>query len=109
MQKTKFQKFVYLLIKSIKPITTDSWRKRSILLISLLVGFYFTNSLISFLLDKSINTILLAISLVLVMEILIRSTLFTNLSKLSIIITAINNFRIGSTYALILEAFKLGS
>ena len=109
MQKTKFQKFVYLLIKSIKPITTDSWRKRSILLISLLVGFYFTNSLISFLLDKSINTILLAISLVLVMEILIRSTFFTNLSKLSIIITSINNFRIGSTYALILEAFKLGS
>ena len=109
MQKTKFQKFVYLLIKSIKPITTDSWRKRSILLISLLVGFYFTNSLISFLLDKSINTILLAISLVLVMEIFIRSTLFTNLPKLSISITAINNFRIGSTYALILEAFKLGS
>ena len=30
-------------------------------------------------------------------------------TKLSIIIIAINNFRIGSTYALILEAFKLGS
>jgi len=33
----------------------------------------------------------------------------SNFTKLSIIIISINNFRIGSTYALILEAFKLGS
>ena len=30
-------------------------------------------------------------------------------TKFTIIIFAINNFRIGSSYALILEAFKLGS
>ena len=109
MQKTKFRKLIDFLIVIIKPIITDSWRKRSILLLSLLVGFYFTNSLLSFLLDKSVNTILLAISIVLVSELAIRSNLFNNLSKLSIITIAINNFRIGSTYALILEAFKLGS
>ena len=109
MQKKKFKKLIDFLIVIIKPIITDSWRKRSILLLSLLVGFYFTNSLLSFLLDKSVNTILLAISIVLVSELAIRSNLFNNLSKLSIITIAINNFRIGSTYALILEAFKLGS
>ncbi len=79
------------------------------LVISLLFGYYFTNSLLSFLLDKSVNTILLAISILLIMELLIRSSLLYKLSKLSIIIIAINNFRIGATYALILEAFKLGS
>ncbi len=43
------------------------------------------------------------------MELTIRSLILTNSGKLSILFIAINNFRIGSTYSLILEAFKLGS
>ncbi len=109
MQKTKFNKFINLLVRSINPIISDSWSKRCIYLLSLLFGFYFTNSLISFLLDRSINTILLAIMILFIMELSIRSSLFSNFTKFSIIINTINNFRIGSTYALILEAFKLGS
>ena len=109
MQKTKFRKFVEKGIGAINPFIADSWSKRSVLLISLLLGFYFTNSILSFLLDKSINTILLAILILLIMEISIRTALLSNFTKLSIIIISINNFRIGSTYALILEAFKLGS
>ena len=106
MQRTKFIKFLNSLIKISNSIFSDSWSKRSILLLSLLFGYYFTNSLLSFLLDKSVNTILLAILMLLIMEFLIRSSL---LSKSSIIIFSLNNLRIGSTYALILEAFKLGS
>ena len=109
MQKTSFKKFIDSLVNLINPIIIDSWRKRSILLISLLLGFYVTNSFLSFLLDKSFNTILLAIILVLIMELLIRTTLLSKFSKFSIIIMSLNNLRIGSTYALILEAFKLGS
>tara|TARA_B100000579_G_scaffold176863_1_gene144091 strand:+ start:148 stop:477 length:330 start_codon:yes stop_codon:yes gene_type:complete len=109
MQKTKLSKYVDSLNRIINPIFAESWSKRSIYLISLLFGFYFTNSILSYLLDKSFNTILLAIIILLIMELTIRSSLLSNLSKLSIIINSINNFRIGSTYALILEAFKLGS
>ena len=109
MQRTKFRNFVDLLSRFINSIISDSWSKRSILLLSLLFGFYFTNSILSYLLDKSVNTIFLAITILLIMEVTIRSSLLTNLPKLSIIIISINNFRIGSTYALILEAFKLGS
>ena len=109
MQNTNFNKFVYLLLRSINPIISDSWSKRSLYLLSLLFGFYFTNSLISFLLDSSINKILIVIIILLIMELTIRSSLFSYFSKLSIIINIINNFRVGSTYALILEAFKLGS
>tara|TARA_Y100001968_G_C19238796_1_gene658334 strand:+ start:327 stop:656 length:330 start_codon:yes stop_codon:yes gene_type:complete len=109
MQKTKLRKLIDLLIKNINPIIADTWSKRSILMLSLLFGFYFTNSSLSFLLDKSINTIFLAITILVIMELIIRISLLPNLSKLSIIITSVNNFRIGSTYALILEAFKLGS
>ena len=106
MQKTKFTKLIDTLVKTINPFISDSWGKRSILLLSLLFGFYFTNSLLSFLLDKPVNTIFLAIIIVLIMELSIRSSL---ISRFSIVIVSINNFRIGSTYALILEAFKLGS
>tara|TARA_Y100001968_G_scaffold6463_1_gene5563 strand:- start:67 stop:396 length:330 start_codon:yes stop_codon:yes gene_type:complete len=109
MQKTNYRKLLDSIFLIFRSLISDSWSKRSILIISLLSGYYFTNSLLSFLLDKSINTIFLAIVLLLIMEMLIRSLLFSNLSKLSILILAVNNFRIGSTYALILEAFKLGS
>ena len=109
MQKTKFRKSIDSLIGIFIPFVSDSWSKRIILFLSLLFGFYFTNSIISFLLDKSVNTIVLGIIILLIMELTIRSLLFSYISKLSILILAINNFRIGSTYALILEAFKLGS
>ncbi len=109
MQKTRFRRFFDSLLLIINPLISDSWTKRSILILSLLFGFYFTNSLFSFLLDKSINTIYIAIFILLIMELSIRSLLFSNFSKISLIILSINNFRIGSTYALILEAFKLGS
>lgn len=106
MQKTKFRELLASLVIIINPIISDTWSKRSILLLSLLFGFYFTNSFLSFLLDKSVNTIFLAITILLIMELIIRSYL---ISKSSILVTLINNIRIGSTYALILEAYKLGS
>ena len=106
MQKTKFREFIDSLIFIINPIISDSWSKRSLLLLSLLFGFYFTNSLLSFLLDKSVNTIFLALIILLIMELVIRSYL---IPKLTIPVMIINNIRIGSTYALILEAYKLGS
>ena len=106
MQKTKFKEFIDSLVFIINPIISDTWSKRSLLLLSLLFGFYFTNSLLSFLLDKSVNTIFLALIILLIMELVIRSYL---IPKLTIPVMIINNIRIGSTYALILEAYKLGS
>ena len=109
MQKTRVRKLVDSIGKTISPIISYSWSKRSILILSLLFGFYLTNSMISFLLDKSVNTIFIAVILIVVMELSIRSSLISNSSKFLLIIRSINNFRIGSTYALILEAYKLGS
>ena len=106
MQKTKFREFIDSLIFIINPLISDTWSKRSLLLLSLLFGFYFTNSFLSFLLDKSVNTIFLAIIILLIMELVIRLYL---IPKLTIPVMIINNIRIGSTYALILEAYKLGS
>jgi len=109
MQKTNFKKFIEKLIGIINPIIADSWGKRSFLFISLFFGFYFTNTLLAYLLDKPINTIYLSLTIIIIMEMAIRISLLSNFRKLSVLIHSINNFRIGSTYALILEAFKLGS
>ena len=109
MQKTRFKELLESILLIVNSFISDSWTKRSVLILSILSGFYFTNSLISYLLDKSINTIFLAISILVIMEVIIRSLLFAKLFKTSLFILSINNFRIGSTYALILEAFKLGS
>ena len=109
MQKTKFRKLIDFIFRFLNPLISDSWSKRSVLLLSLLFGYYFTNSILSYLLDKSVNTILLAILILIIMELFIRSSLLSKYNKLSVIIISINNFRIGSTYALLLEAFKLGS
>tara|TARA_Y100001968_G_scaffold111415_1_gene100896 strand:- start:166 stop:495 length:330 start_codon:yes stop_codon:yes gene_type:complete len=109
MQKTKFRKLIYSIFTFINPLISDSWTNRSVLLLSLLFGYYFTNSILSFLLDKSVNTILLAILILIIMELFIRASTLSKYRKFSIIVISINNFRIGSTYALVLEAFKLGS
>ena len=108
MQKTRLNKYTDSILIYLSPLIKDTWRKRSILLISLLAGFYLTNSLISYFLDIPINTIFLAMIIVVVMEFSIRVMLFSN-KRLTIFKLVINNLRIGSTYALILEAFKLGS
>tara|TARA_Y100001968_G_C19314636_1_gene695974 strand:- start:303 stop:632 length:330 start_codon:yes stop_codon:yes gene_type:complete len=109
MQKTKLRVFLDKCLLLFKPLISDSWSKRSLLILSLLSGFYFTNSLISYLLDKSVNTLFLAIIILALMELFVRTYLLSGFAKLSVLLLSINNFRIGSTYALILEAFKLGS
>ena len=108
MQKTRLNKYTDSILIYLSPLIKDTWSKRSILIISLLAGYYLTNSFISYLLDIPINTIFLAVIIVLIMEFAIRVMLFSN-KKLTIFKLIINNLRIGSTYALLLEAFKLGS
>ena len=108
MQKTRLNKYTDSIFSSLSLLLNNTWRKRSILLISLLAGFYLTNSFISFFLDIPINTIFLSVVIVVVMELAIRVMFISN-NKLKNFKLIINNFRIGSTYALILEAFKLGS
>ena len=108
MQKTRLNKYTDSILIYLSPLIKDTWRKRSILLISLLAGFYLTNSFISYFLDIPINTTLLSVIIVLAMELAIRVMLLSN-KNLTIFKLVINNLRIGSTYALILEAFKLGS
>ncbi|KGG12437.1 MULTISPECIES: DUF565 domain-containing protein [Prochlorococcus] len=84
------------------------WKIRALSLLSLLIGFYIASSLAPYYLQESGQRIFVVAILVLFIEILIR--LKSRFSKSSsIFLISLDNFRIGITYAIVLEAFKLGS
>ena len=110
LQDTKINKINRAIIDQLSITFSGPWKTRSIGLISLLLGFYFSSSLISYLIDENKNRLLVLIILLFIIEFLIRFR-----SKLFLINDYryhwifIDNVRIGTTYAIVLEAFKLGS
>ena len=111
MQKTKFSITTKNLLWPMRHYFIGSWRSKSLILLSLLSGFYITNNSISFFIENSINSVFIVLLIVLVMELSIRlrHNNRKNNNINTFILLFIDNLRIGSTYALILEAFKLGS
>ena len=109
MQHTELRKLTQLISSYFKPYFSSSWKVKSTVILSLLSGFYFTNSIISYFLQEKQNAFLVIILVVIIMEIAVRITAVNknNILKHSSLI--INNFRLGGTYGLVLEAFKLGS
>ena len=109
MQSTRFNKAIYSLRTFLFDSFQGSWRRKSIIILSLLAGFYFTNNLITYFVYRQINSVFIVISILLMMELVVRIGSYLDNLKSNILIFSINNIRIGSTYALVLEAFKLGS
>ena len=109
MQNTKFNLF----IKSFKQLLFSSvngtWRYKSTVILSLLSGFYLTNNLVSYSLDKNYNSLLIVILLVACYEIVIRAKYLKDKFRNNIYFIILDNLRIGITFSLVLEAFKLGS
>ena len=86
-----------------------SWRRRSIGLISLLSGFYIGSNVTVYFLEKTGKRPLVVLVMVLVIELLIRSRTRVKAIPWPLPWLAIDNIRIGTVYAVVLEAFKLGS
>ena len=108
-QTTNYSKLQAKLIAFLSTSLVGPWKTRSFGLLSLLIGFYFGSNLTVFFFERTGNRLLIVISMVFIIEILIRirSKLLTQ-SK-NYILVFIDNLRIGSVYAVVLEAFKLGS
>ncbi len=86
----------------------STWRSKSLGLISLLFGYYLSTSLGSYYLNILGGRIFTATLFALIIEFLVRLRP-QKLNKVSDLWIVIDNFRIGVSYGLILEAFKLGS
>ena len=108
MQKTNFSRITYQLNKLFFGFLSDTWKSKSISLISVLTGYFlFANFLTKFI-SEGKNELIMVPIIILFIEIIIgvkpsSSSKFYNLWSL------FDKLRIGAFYAIILEAFKLGS
>ena len=108
MQKTNFSRITYQLNNLLFGFLSDTWRTKSIGLISVLIGYFlFANFVTKFISEGKHELIMVPIIMFLI-EIIIRIKPSSS-SKFYYIWTVFDKLRIGAVYAIILEAFKLGS
>jgi len=108
MQKTKFLRISSQLNNLLFGFLSDSWRSKSIGLISVLTGYFlFANFLTKFISEGKNELIMVPIIIVFI-EIIIRIKPSSS-SRFYDLWSVIDKLRIGAIYAVILEAYKLGS
>ncbi len=109
IQNTSYNNFIKDIFASVSQVFSGPWRYRSIALLSLLIGYYFSSTTSSYFLVESRHRITVVFFLFLILEFTVRSRklLINTVNKYTLII--IDNLRIGFFYAIVLEAFKLGS
>ena len=108
MQKTNFLRISSQLNNLLFGFLSDSWRSKSIGLISVLTGYFlFANFLTKFI-SEGKNELIMVPIIILFIEIIIRIKPSPS-SRFYDLWSVIDKLRIGAIYAVILEAFKLGS
>ena len=108
MQKTNFLRISSQLNNLLFGFLSDSWRSKSIGLISVLTGYFlFANFLTKFISEGKNELIMVPIIIVFI-EIIIRIKPPSS-SRFYDLWSVIDKLRIGAICAVILEAFKLGS
>ena len=108
MQKTNFSKITYQLNNLLFGFLSNTWRSKSIGLISVLSGYFlFANFLTKFI-SEGKNELIMVPIIICIIEIIIRIKPSSS-SKIYYLWSVVDKLRIGAIYAIILEAFKLGS
>ena len=108
MQKTNFSRITYQLNNLLFGFLSDTWRTKSSGLISVLTGYFlFANFLTKFI-SEGKNELIMVPIIILFIEIVIRIKP-TSSSRFYDLWSVVDKLRIGAIYAVILEAFKLGS
>ena len=108
MQKTKFSSITYQINNFLFGFLSDTWRSKSIGLISVLTGYFLFANFATKFISEGKNELIMVPIIIFVIEIIIRVKPATS-SKFYYLWTVIDKLRIGAIYAVILEAFKLGS
>ena len=108
MQKTNFSRIIYLLNNLLFGFLSDTWRSKSISLISVLTGYFLFANFITKFISEGKNELVMVPIIIFIIEIIIRIKPSTN-SKSFDLWSVVDKLRIGAVYAIILEAFKLGS
>ncbi len=108
MQKTNFLRIVDQINNLFFGFLSSTWKSKSINLLSVLIGYFlFANFLTKFI-SEGRNELIMAPIIILFFEFIIRFRPSTN-GKIFDLWSIFDKIRIGASYAVILEAFKLGS
>ena len=108
MQNTNFSKIYDQFNNLIFGFLSSSWKSKSINLISVLVGYFLFANFITKFIAEGKNELIMVPIIILIIELIIRSRP-SNKSGFFNLWSIFDKIRIGATYAVILEAFKLGS
>ena len=108
MQKTRFTFFYESLNLLFLGFLKSSWKVKSLNLLSILFGYFLFANFITKFISEGRNELVMIPLIILIVEIIIRNKP-SNKSNIYFLWSIIDKVRIGGIYALILEAFKLGS
>ena len=108
MQKTRFTVFFDSLNLVFLGFLKSSWRDKSLNLLSILLGYFLFANFITKFISEGKNELLMIPVIIILFEIIIRMKPPRN-SNIYLVWMFLDKIRIGAVYALILEAFKLGS
>ena len=108
MQKTNFSRITHEVNNLLFGFLSNTWRSKSIALISVLTGYFlFANFLTKFI-SEGKNELIMVPIIIIFLEFIIRIKPSSK-SKFFYLWSVVDKLRIGAFYAVILEAFKLGS
>ena len=108
MQKTRFTIFYDSLNLLFLGFLKSSWKDKSLNLLSILFGYFLFANFITKFISEGKNELLMIPVIIILFEVIIRMKPQRN-SNIYLIWMLLDKIRIGAVYALILEAFKLGS
>ena len=108
MQKTRFSVFYDSLNLIFLGFLKSSWKDKSLNLLSILLGYFLFANFITKFISEGKNELLMIPVIIILFEVIIRMKPQRN-SNIYLIWMLLDKIRIGAVYALILEAFKLGS
>ncbi|MEB3158883.1 MAG: DUF565 domain-containing protein [Synechococcus sp.] len=109
LQQTRYERLQRQLGNQIRPAFVGPWKHRSVGAIALLVGFFLGSNLTTYYLEKIGQRPLVVLALVLLIELTVRMRSQIETSPWPMRWLVLDNLRLGVLYAVVLEAFKLGS
>ena len=108
MQKTRFTFFYDSLNSLFLGFLKSSWKAKSLNLLSILFGYFLFANFITKFISEGKNELIMIPVIIFLFEIIIRMRPLRKSNVYSLWML-LDKIRIGAVYALILEAFKLGS
>ena len=108
MQNTKFSRINDQFNNLLFGFLSSSWKSKSINIISVLTGYFLFANFITKFISEGKNELIMVPIIILIIELIIRIRP-SQKSSFFYLWSIIDKVRIGATYAVILEAFKLGS